>query len=117
SEPVSMTVRLAHLSDIHFGGENAAAVAGAAALLNAEALDLVVVTGDLTRYGELAEFQAAADWLAGIDRPKLVTPGNHDAPYLAWWERLATPFRRYEAAIGPAPAQVHLGGGFAVRGL
>ena len=112
-----MTVRLAHLSDIHFGGENAAAVAGATDMLNAGPFDLVVVTGDLTRFGELAEFQAAAGWLAGIARPKLVTPGNHDAPYLAWWERLATPFRRYEAAIGPAPAQVHLGGGFAVRGL
>ncbi|MDB5445016.1 MAG: 3,5-cyclic-nucleotide phosphodiesterase, partial [Phenylobacterium sp.] len=50
-----MTIRLAHLSDIHFGGENAAAVAGALAYLNAEPLDLVVVSGDLTRYGERAE--------------------------------------------------------------
>ncbi|MFL5297458.1 MAG: metallophosphoesterase family protein [Phenylobacterium sp.] len=112
-----MTVRLAHLSDIHFGGENAAAVAGASAMLNAGDFDLVVVTGDLTRFGERVEFQAAAAWLSTIKGPKLVTPGNHDAPYLAWAERLFTPFRRYEAAIGPAPAQTHLGGGFAVRGL
>ena len=112
-----MAVRLAHLSDIHFGGENAPAVAAATELLNAGGFDLVVVTGDVTRYAEVAEFEAAASWLAQVEAPKLVTPGNHDAPYLAWAERIFTPFRRYEHAIGPAAAQVHLGGGFAVRGL
>jgi 3',5'-cyclic AMP phosphodiesterase CpdA len=75
------------------------------------------VTGDLTRFAEIEEFRAAAAWLATIEPPKLVTPGNHDAPYLAWAERVFAPFRRYEAAIGPAPAQMHLGAGFAVRGL
>ncbi|WP_372782071.1 metallophosphoesterase [Phenylobacterium sp.] len=112
-----MAIRLAHLSDIHFGGENAPAVAAATALLNEGGFDLVVVSGDLTRYAEVAEFEAAAAWLAQIDAPKLVTPGNHDAPYLAWAERVFAPFRRYEHAIGPAASQVHLGGGFAVRGL
>ena len=112
-----MTVRLAHLSDIHFGGENKDAVAAATEMLNAEAFDLVVVTGDLTRYAEIPEFEAAAAWLDQIRAPKLVTPGNHDAPYLAWAERIFAPFRRYEKIIGPAPAQTHLGGGFAVRGL
>jgi 3',5'-cyclic AMP phosphodiesterase CpdA len=112
-----MPIRLAHLSDIHFGGENAPAVTAATELLNAGGFDLVVVTGDLTRYAEVAEFEAAAGWLARVEAPKLVTPGNHDAPYLDWAQRIFTPFRRYERAIGPAAAQVHLGGGFAVRGL
>ena len=115
-----MTVRLAHLSDIHFGGENAPAVAAATEMLNAGAFDLVVVTGDLTRYAEIAEFDAAAGWLAQIRgyRQAGVTPGNHDAPYgLAWAERLFEPFGRYEHAIGPASAQAHLAGGLAVRGL
>jgi len=112
-----MTVRLAHLSDIHFGGENKPAVAAATEMLNAGAFDLVVVTGDLTRYAEIAELEAAAAWLGQIRAPKLVTPGNHDAPYLAWAERIVAPFRRYERIIGPSAAQLHLGGGFAVRGL
>ena len=112
-----MTVRLAHLSDIHFGGENGPAVAAATQMLNAQAFDLVVVTGDLTRYAEAAEFEAAAAWLKEVEAPTLVTPGNHDAPYLAWAERVFAPFRRYERAIGPAPAQVYLAGEFAVRGL
>ena len=112
-----MTIRLAHLSDIHFGGENVAAVAAAAEHVNAGGFDLVVVSGDLTQFGERKEFADAAAWLSTLKGPQLVTPGNHDAPYLAVAERIFTPFRRFEAAIGPAQAQTHLGHGFAVRGV
>jgi 3',5'-cyclic AMP phosphodiesterase CpdA len=112
-----VTIRLAHISDIHFGGENAPAVAAATLYVNAGDFDLIVVSGDLTRFAEVLEFEAAANWLSTLKGPVLVTPGNHDAPYLAWAERVFAPFRRYEQAIGPASSQVHLGGGFAVRGL
>jgi 3',5'-cyclic AMP phosphodiesterase CpdA len=112
-----VTIRLAHLSDIHFGDENAPAVAAATVYVNDGDFDLVVVSGDLTRFAEVVEFEAAASWLSTLKGPVLVTPGNHDAPYLAWAERVFAPFRRYEKAIGPAASQVHLGGGFAVRGL
>jgi 3',5'-cyclic AMP phosphodiesterase CpdA len=109
-------LRLAHLSDIHFGGENAQAAAAALDKLNAEPFDLVIVSGDLTRYGAPAEFAAAAEWLEAVERPKLVTPGNHDAPYFAVAQRIFAPFRRFEAAIGPREPQ-HLAAGLAVRGL
>lgn len=112
-----MTLRLAHLSDIHFGGENAAAVEGAAVMLHREKFDLVIVSGDLTRYGEPAEFEQAAAWLKSLPEQRLVTPGNHDAPYLAPVERVFAPFRRFERYIGPAATQTWLGGGVAVRGL
>jgi 3',5'-cyclic AMP phosphodiesterase CpdA len=110
-------IRLAHLSDIHFGGENAPAVAAARGLVNAGGFDLTVISGDLTRYGETTEFAAAADWLAGLAGPRLVTPGNHDAPYFAFAERLFMPFRRFEAAVGPAGEQGCRVPGLAVRGL
>ena len=110
-----MTIRLAHLSDIHFGGENKAALSGALERLNGERFDLVVVSGDLTRYGEPGEFEAAADWLGRLAWPRLITPGNHDAPYFAVAERIFTPFRRFEAKFGPAAAQSHLDEGLAVR--
>ncbi|HEY8573914.1 metallophosphoesterase [Phenylobacterium sp.] len=112
-----MTIRFAHLSDIHFGGENAAAVAAAAEMINDGSFDLVIVSGDLTRYGEKNEFAAAAEWLGGLKGPQLVTPGNHDAPYIAWLERILTPFHRFEQAIGPSRSQFYLGNGFAVRGV
>jgi 3',5'-cyclic AMP phosphodiesterase CpdA len=110
-------IRLAHLSDIHFGGENVAAVRRAAEILSEQAFDLVIVSGDLTQFAEAPEFEAAAAWLKAIPRPQLVTPGNHDAPYLAWYERFFCPFRRYERAIGPHWVQTHAAPGLAVRGL
>jgi 3',5'-cyclic AMP phosphodiesterase CpdA len=111
------TLRLAHLSDIHFGGENVEAVSAVAEMLARTPCDLTVVTGDVTRYGEPQEFRAAAEWLADLPGAKLVTPGNHDSPYLAWHERVFTPFRRFEHALGPAAAQTYIGQGFAVRGV
>lgn len=112
-----MKVRFAHLSDIHFGGENPDAVAAAAERIRAGGFDLTIVSGDLTRFAEVAEFEAAAAWLASLPKPQLATPGNHDAPYLAWAERIFAPFRRFERHIGPAPTQAWRKDGVAVRGV
>ena len=38
-----MTLRLAHVSDIHFGGENGAAVSACADYINSAEVDLVVI--------------------------------------------------------------------------
>lgn len=110
-------IRLAHLSDIHFGGENVAAVEAAVARLHDEVLDAVIVSGDLTQFGEKAEFAAAAAWLDRLPTPLVTIPGNHDAPYLAWFERFFAPFGRYEAAIGAAEVQTLLSPGLAIYGL
>lgn len=95
-------VRFAHLSDIHFGMENAAAVEAAAAWIAAERPDLVVITGDLTAFGEPAEFASAAAWIGALPGERLVAPGNHDTPYLGLWERTTRPFQRFESCFGPA---------------
>jgi 3',5'-cyclic AMP phosphodiesterase CpdA len=110
-------IRLAHLSDIHFGGENVGAVEAAVERLHNEALDAVIVSGDLTQFGEKPEFASAAAWLERLPKPVLAVPGNHDAPYLAWFERFFAPFARYEAAIGGAEAQTHRAPGLAIYGL
>jgi 3',5'-cyclic AMP phosphodiesterase CpdA len=110
-------VRIAHLSDIHFGGENVAAVAGAAELLRGDPPDLTVVSGDLTQFGEVKEFEAAAQWLKTLPDPILVTPGNHDSPYIAFVERFFSPFGRFRRLIGQVDGQTHVGKGFVVRGV
>ncbi len=54
-----LMLRIAHLSDIHFGGENVAAVNATFDLLTASPPDLTVLSGDLTRRrGEAHEFAA-----------------------------------------------------------
>ena len=54
-----MTIRIAHLSDIHFGGEDVAATEAAIGAVAAFAPTLTVVTGDLTLNGLPREFRAA----------------------------------------------------------
>lgn len=89
--------RLFHVSDVHFGAEDASAVAWFDALVHAERPDAVVMTGDLTMRARSAEFAAASAWLQGLNVPVTVEPGNHDLPYFNPWKRFVTPYRRYQA--------------------
>lgn len=89
-------IRLFHVSDVHFGAEDQAAIDWFAACVAAEAPDAIVMTGDLTMRARAAEFDAAAEWLASLDRPMTVEVGNHDLPYLNMARRLFRPYRRYK---------------------
>ncbi|HEX6860367.1 MAG TPA: metallophosphoesterase [Caulobacteraceae bacterium] len=94
-------MRIAHLSDIHFGGENKQAVAAAAEWLHKEQPRLIAITGDVTRAGTPAEFDAAKAWCDSLPSKPLITPGNHDVPYYEP-QRVFDPWGRYERAFGPA---------------
>ena len=93
--------RLVHITDVHFGGEDRVAVEAATAFILDDPPDLVVVTGDVTLCGRPREFEAAAAWLERLPNPLVVTPGNHDTPYLNIPLRAFTPFDRYRRWIGP----------------
>jgi 3',5'-cyclic AMP phosphodiesterase CpdA len=97
-----MTLRLVHLSDIHFGGEDRDATEAAVAAAHAFEPTLTIVSGDLTLNGLPREFAAARRWLDRLPTPLLVTPGNHDTPYWNIPLRAFTPFGRYRRYIGPA---------------
>lgn len=94
-------MRIAHLSDIHFGRiAHPAIVEALVHEVNAQEVDLVVVSGDLTQRARSREYRAAAAMLTAFDPPHLVVPGNHDV--YAWWYpfgRLAYPLRRYRRYI------------------
>lgn len=93
-------ITLFHVSDLHFGAEDPAALAWFAEAVARERPDAVVCTGDITQRGTVAEFAAAARWLGGLGAlgvPVSVEPGNHDMPY--YWEmgeRLRRPYARFE---------------------
>jgi 3',5'-cyclic AMP phosphodiesterase CpdA len=74
--------RLAHLSDLHLG-ERPEHVPSARALVRSlleENVDHVVVTGDITHSGTIAEYELWLELFAPLlrDRRITVVPGNHD---------------------------------------
>ncbi|MBU6266855.1 MAG: metallophosphoesterase [Sphingomonadales bacterium] len=94
---MSAAVTLFHVSDLHFGMEDRAALDWFAHEVAEVRPDGVICTGDLTMRGRTREFAAAADYLGGLPVPVSVEPGNHDMPY--YWEpitRLARPHARFE---------------------
>lgn len=101
--------RLFHVSDVHFGCEDRAAIDWFAACVRAERPDAVVMTGDLTMRARVREFAAAGEWLRGLGVPVTVEVGNHDLPYFNPWARITTPYRRYRAVerMIERPLDVH----------
>jgi len=89
--------RLFHVSDVHFGKEDQAAIDWFAARVREEEPDAVIMTGDLTMRARRHEFEAAAKWLESLGRPTTVEVGNHDLPYFNPWARFVTPYKRYQA--------------------
>lgn len=107
-----MTIRIVHVSDIHFGCENSAALTAAHAFISESPPDLVAVTGDITQSGRTSEFVAANAWLETLPCPTLSTPGNHDTPYWNPLGRLCWAFRDYGRYIGPEAFE-----GYSAKGL
>ncbi|MEO5493179.1 MAG: metallophosphoesterase [Sphingomonas sp.] len=90
-------IRLFHVSDVHFGREDKAAVAWFDALVAAEQPDAVVMTGDLTMRARSHEFAAGLEWLRSLGRPVTLEVGNHDLPYFNLIDRFFRPYHRYHA--------------------
>lgn len=90
-----MTTRLFHISDVHFGVENRAALAEVAAAVRKERPHALVCTGDVTQRATHRQYEAAAEWFGQFDVPVWIDPGNHDMPYYNMWERLTDPYRRF----------------------
>jgi len=88
--------RLFHISDIHFGAEDAEALAWFEDAVRAAPPDAIVVTGDLTMRARRREFEQASEWLAGLEAPVTVEVGNHDLPYFNPLLRFVAPYRRFQ---------------------
>jgi 3',5'-cyclic AMP phosphodiesterase CpdA len=94
--PLTMA-RLFHISDLHFGLEDRAALEWLANLVRTEHPDAVVITGDLTMRARRREFAAATSWVKGLGVPVVIDPGNHDLPFYNLRERFTDPYRRFLA--------------------
>jgi 3',5'-cyclic AMP phosphodiesterase CpdA len=88
--------RVLHLSDLHFGaGDDAAIERGTQVLVDRSRPDLVIASGDLSHRGRRAQLEHAAAFLHGLDRPVLAIPGTHDVPY-TFPGRLTRSFDEFE---------------------
>ena len=112
-------MRIAHISDIHFGRISAEGIAKAlTAEINASEVDLVVVSGDLTQRARRWQLRSAREFLDAFDPPTIVVPGNHDA--YAWWyplHRLTMPVRRYRRYISDELTPVFETSGLRLMGI
>lgn len=95
-------MKIAHLSDIHFGRITHTRVLDALVDdVEREGVDLVAVSGDLTQRALHAQFRDAAAFMKRFSAPQIIVPGNHDV--FPWWRPLARIFRpvaRFKSYFG-----------------
>ncbi len=103
-------MRIFHLSDIHFGLEDPAALEWARQCIALEQPDAVAITGDLTMRARHREYEAANAWIDALDVPVTVNIGNHDMPYFNLLERFVSPYRRYRKIESTIECEVDLPG-------
>lgn len=92
---------LLHISDTHFGTEQAPVVDALRRLARELSPDLVVLSGDITQRARRSQFAAARAFCDSLEVPQLLTlPGNHDIPLFNVFARLFEPYGRYREAFG-----------------
>jgi 3',5'-cyclic AMP phosphodiesterase CpdA len=112
--------RIAHLSDVHFGANDAKIVSATEAWLQQSQPDLVIISGDFTQRAQVEQFREASAWLnrlraAGMRL--LVVPGNHDVPLYDMMRRFLAPLRRYKRYISNDLCPWYEDGEVAILGL
>lgn len=93
-------MRMAHLSDLHFGHHDEVLAPTLAPELERQNLDLVVISGDFTQTGTEEEFKTARAFIDSLHAPVFAVPGNHDVPhYSNIVRRLIAPYALYRKYI------------------
>ncbi|GIF97168.1 metallophosphoesterase [Catellatospora citrea] len=112
-------MRIAQISDLHFGRDVAAVARSLLADLCDAAPTMVAVCGDLTQRARPAEFRAARAFLDELPAPALVVPGNHDLPGWRVWSRFTRPWRpwRLHLSTDPYGAVSHTADGLVAVGV
>lgn len=91
---------LLHISDTHFGTEQAPVVEALVRLSSDLAPDLLVLSGDITQRAKPEQFEAAQRFIGRLGVPTVAIPGNHDIPLFNGVARLLLPYARFQSAFG-----------------
>lgn len=90
-------LRVAHLSDPHFGTIRIGVVDGLLKILREVQPSLIILTGDITQRARAEQFQAAKDFIDQLGPAAVIAvPGNHDIPLGNIYARIFHPYRGYE---------------------
>lgn len=98
---------LLHISDTHFGTEQAPVVEALVRLSNDLSPDLLVLSGDITQRARPEQFAAARRFVDRLGVPRLVIPGNHDIPLFNGVARLLFPYARFQSTFGETLEPMH----------
>jgi len=93
---------LLHLSDPHFGTEQAPVMEALVALSHQQQPDLLLLSGDITQRALRSQFVSARAFTDRLGAPLLAIPGNHDIPLFNLNQRMFHPYGRYREAFGNA---------------
>lgn len=91
------TLRIAHLSDPHFGTVRPGVCEGLLATLSELKPDLVLITGDITQRARRAQFRQAKKFTHQLAPAAVIAvPGNHDIPLINVFARILDPYRGFK---------------------
>lgn len=92
---------LLHISDTHFGTEEAPVTDALRKLAQESCPDVLVLSGDITQRARSAQFTAARAFCDSLGVAHILTlPGNHDIPLYNVLARVFYPYAGYKAAFG-----------------
>ncbi len=91
---------LLHLSDLHFGTERPQCLRALQRFCEMHQPEAAVISGDLTQRARYKQFFACRQFLEQLHMPYLTVPGNHDIPLYHLWNRVFSPFARYQLFFG-----------------
>ncbi len=109
-------IRIAHISDLHFGREIPEVVEALVDELHALHPDLIAVSGDLTQRARAAEFLKVRVFFDRLPQPLIVVPGNHDVPDYRL-TRFVAPWSRWKRWLGSDMEPVVEGDRFCAVGI
>lgn len=90
-------LRIAHLSDSHFGTVLPEVRRALLSKLTEQKPDLVLLTGDITQRARSGQFRDAREFLKALAPiPAIAVPGNHDIPLFNLYARFFHPYRGFK---------------------
>jgi 3',5'-cyclic AMP phosphodiesterase CpdA len=92
---------LLHISDTHFGTEQAPVVLALQALAHELKPDALILSGDVTQRARTEQFTAAREFCDSLRIPRMLAlPGNHDIPLYNLLARIVSPWHGWQRAFG-----------------